>query len=142
LIATAFVFWRYVDRRHALVFFKRLGIPTKGLVLLVVAQSSVELLLERARAVYLAQQARGIDWRGGIFSRFTALPRLLVPVVTAALVEGAHRGLIMEQRGLGSEILILPKRWSESYPPLALGPAVMAAIPAGVAWLLFYFYVS
>lgn len=137
MVAMAFVIWKYVDRRHALVFFQRIHLPDKCLILLMVATSSMELLSERSRAVFLAQQARGVKWSGSLLSRFASFPRLLIPVVTASIVEGLQRGTIMEHRGLGSVKMRVPDRWADGYSSLTVVTATLTIAPAILGWLIY-----
>jgi len=115
LIALACMLWRFVDWRHALLFLQRLGIPMWFLVPLIVANSTIDILRDRARAVYIAQQARGTSFHGNFLSRAAAFSGLFIPIIVSALIESAHRGAIMEQRGFGYSTLRFPERWNTDY---------------------------
>jgi energy-coupling factor transport system permease protein len=138
LLAAALIIWRYTKRQDVLVFFQRLGVTTRGLCFLAVAASSIEVFSARTQTVYLAQEARGVNWSGGIKSRFAALLRILVPVVTAAIVEAHQRGLLMENRAFGHTPLLLPKRWLDNWPQPAWRSIILALIPATAAFLFHF----
>jgi len=102
LFAAAMAIWRYTVASQVIGFFQRLGLPSTLITVFAVASSSIGVVQQRGRAVYLAQQARGIDFRASVLSRITGLPKLVIPVAVATIVEGTERGVAMESRGLGS----------------------------------------
>ncbi|NDZ77317.1 energy-coupling factor transporter transmembrane protein EcfT [Streptomyces sp. SID10853] len=53
----------------------------------------------RSQAVLAAQQARGLDVRGGIGQRIRAFSSLLGPLITGALIASDTRAMALEARG-------------------------------------------
>lgn len=64
--------------------------------------ATLSLLRRRVLAVYLAQRARGVPVRGSPLARLRALPAILVPSISGALVEADHRALMLTSRGFGA----------------------------------------
>ena len=102
LVAAAMSVWRYTVGSQVIGYFHRLGLPSSLIAGFAVATSSVEVLQQRGHAVYLAQQARGINLRASFAARIAGLPKLVIPVAVATIVESGERGIMMESRGLGS----------------------------------------
>lgn len=100
VIAASMSIWRYTVGVEVMEFFNRIHFPPALITGLAVAVASIELVQRKARAVYLAQQARGYDFRANWWTRIVGLPKLIIPVVTVTLVEGSERGVTMENRGL------------------------------------------
>lgn len=101
LVAAAMTVWRQTAGSQVISFFQRLGLPSAVITVFALATSSVSVVQQRGRSVYLAQQARGINFRASVLSRVVGLPKLVIPVAVATLVESAERGVAMESRGLG-----------------------------------------
>jgi len=129
IIAAGLLLWRYTKRTHVLAFFQSIGIPTRALCMLAIAGTSLSLFASRGRAVQLAQQARGLDLKATLLARFVALPRLVVPVVTASLIDAEHRGVLMEHRGFGRQGLVLPDRWTATAPATTVSKVLIALLP-------------
>ncbi len=102
LVACAMAIWRYTVGSQVIGFSQRLGLPSSVITVFAIATSSVQVVQQRGRAVYLAQQARGVDVRASFRARVVSLPKLVIPVAVATIVESAERGVVMESRGLGS----------------------------------------
>ena len=80
LVASAMAIWRYTVGSQVIGFFQRLGLPPWLITIFAVAASSIQVVQRRGRAVYLAQQARGIDFRASFKARILSLPKLVIPV--------------------------------------------------------------
>lgn len=104
----ALVAWRYVDREKLFSDAIKARIPLNVLVLLAVATSTIRSVAEKGKAVYIAQQARGIPAGPGVIARFLSLPAVILPVVTSTILDGARRGSQMKNRGLGTTVVSLP----------------------------------
>lgn len=102
LVAASMSIWRYTSGTQVIGFFNHVGFPPLMITEVSVAIASIELVQRKAHAVYLAQQARGIRLRGNPVKRALNLPRLVIPVAVATIVEGSERGVVIESRGLGS----------------------------------------
>lgn len=102
IAAAAMSIWRYTKGTEVIGFFNRLGLPPLFITGIAVSIASVALVQRKANAVYLAQQARGIRLRGSLLKRALNLPKLVIPVAVATIVEGSERGTVIESRGLGS----------------------------------------
>lgn len=104
----ALVAWRYVDRERLFSDAIKAKIPLNVLVLLAVATSTIRSISEKGKAVYTAQQARGIPAGPGVIARFLSLPAVILPVVTSTILDGARRGGQMKNRGLGTTMVAPP----------------------------------
>lgn len=135
LVAASMAIWRYTTGTSVIGFFTRLRLPPTAIAGITVAISSVELVQRKARAVYLAQQARGYDFRANLRARIVGLPKLIIPVVAATLVEGSERGATMENRGLGSGRWHLPN-WYASPSIAQVAGELCSALIAAVAFFI------
>jgi len=102
VLSCAAVIWRFVDPDRLMRESVHLGFPRSVVVMLAVALATMRMVPNRIRAVYLAQQARGLPSGPGLGARVRAFPSVVVPVVVSTLLEGASRGEMMATRGLGS----------------------------------------
>lgn len=102
IAAAAMSIWRYTKGTEVIGFCNRLGLPPLFITGIAVSIASVALVQRKANAVYLAQQARGMRLRGSLLRRALSLPKLVIPVAVATIVEGSERGAVIESRGLGS----------------------------------------
>ena len=129
LVAAAMAIWRYTNGSQVIGFFYRIGLPPALIAVVAMATSSIDIVQQKARAVFLAQQARGIDLRVTFASRVASLPKLVVPVAVATIVDSSERGAIMENRGVGSG----PWRLQCWYLPPSTGTVIVEATTALLA---------
>ena len=134
ILTTIVAIWREVDRDDLFRFSVYIGLPLPVVIMTAVATAVLCSIAMRVHAVYLAQQARGIaagpDW----LSRIRALPTIILPVVTATLIEGSARGSVMRNRGLGSGQLTRPIP-VHSVSSASLGWMATLGLTLGFAWL-------
>ena len=111
--------WSRVDAERLVDEARALRLPLPLIFTLTAASSSLTTISRQIEHVYLAQQARGIASGPGFVARLKALPTIVLPVVTASLVEAAQRGDVLALRGLGSGPL----------------PTMAARVPSSGEWL-------
>jgi energy-coupling factor transporter transmembrane protein EcfT len=133
LVAAAMAVWRYTVGYQVIGYFHRVGLPSAVITGFAVATSSIEVVQQKGRAVYLAQQARGINLRASFSARVASLPKLVIPVAVATIVESGERGIMMESRGLGSG----PWRLQGWYSPPPRGKILMELASAAVTLAAF-----
>lgn len=96
------VMWSLVDRDKIISDLIRLGAPTPVLIITAQAVAVAGQIPRRARAIYDAQQARGIKVGPGILTRASALPKVMIPLFVAIINDADVRSSVMATRGFGS----------------------------------------
>lgn len=108
ILSTAAVAWRFVDADRLMREAVHAGLPRSVIVTLSVAIATMRVVPAKIKAVYLAQQARGMPSGPGLGARIRALPSVVIPVIVATLVDGSSRGTLMLNRGLGTTAFNMP----------------------------------
>lgn len=108
VLSSAAVMWRFVDADRLMREAVHIGLPRSAVVTLAVALATMRIVPNKIKAVYLAQQARGMPSGPGLSARIRALPSVVIPVIVATILEGASRGTLMISRGLGSAAFRMP----------------------------------
>jgi len=117
--------WRTVTRDRTFDALISSGLLPQPLVVVVTQSIALTQLLEkRAKAILLAQQARGIPVRKNFARKVVSLPALVVPMVVHTLIEADVRASALISRGLGSGP-IYPTRIE---PPLPLKDQVLVCM--------------
>ena len=91
---------------------ERRGLPPRLAYVLTASVSALPTTLRRAKLVWYAQQARGLEARGPL-QRISAFPPIVGAILVGALHESEQRALVLEMRGFGAS----PRRDTLSAPP-------------------------
>lgn len=94
--------WFSVDRDKIISDLIRLGTPLPVLIVTAQAVAVAGHIHRQARAIYDAQQARGIKVGPGFLARASALPKVMIPLFVAVINDADMRSSIMATRGFGS----------------------------------------
>lgn len=94
--------WFAVDRDKIISDLICLGTPLPVLIVTAQAVAVAGLIQRRARAIYDAQQARGIKVGPGFFARAAALPKVMIPLFVTVINDADMRSSVMAARGFGS----------------------------------------
>lgn len=76
--------------------------PTAGYLLLATL-NVVPQMHRRMTIIQEAQEARGVETRGGFLSRINAFIPIIGPVIMSSLTDAQERGMTLETRGFGIE---------------------------------------
>lgn len=102
ILTAAVVSWKSVEPEKLMADAVKIRVPDNLVIIIAISAAIIHTITERIKAVYLAQQARGIAAGPGFFARLRALPAVILPVITATLLEAHERGSVMANRGLGT----------------------------------------
>jgi energy-coupling factor transport system permease protein len=81
----------------------RMGLPHAIAYIVVTTIQIVPRFQARARTIADAQQARGLEVKGGFLQRVRALPPLVMPLVLGSLVEVEERAMALDARGFATQ---------------------------------------
>lgn len=77
------------------------GLPPKAGYLVLASLNVVPQMQRRMAVIQEAQEARGVEIGGNVFTRVKAYIPLLGPVVMSSLTDAQERGITLETRGFG-----------------------------------------
>jgi len=77
------------------------GLPPKAGYLVLATLNVVPQMQRRLATIQEAQEARGVETGGTIFSRIKSYIPLLGPVIMSSLTDAQERGMTLETRGFG-----------------------------------------
>lgn len=77
------------------------GLSPKAGYLVLASLNVVPQMQRRMGIIKEAQEARGVETKGNVFSRIKAYVPLLGPVVMSSLTDAQERGMTLETRGFG-----------------------------------------
>lgn len=79
------------------------GVPNKLAYVFVASLQIIPEIRDRAHSIAEAQQARGLDTRANIRSRFKSIVALLTPLLISTLIAANTRALALNARGFKAE---------------------------------------
>ena len=94
--------WLSIDRDKFVNDLISLRVPLPVVLLCSQAVAVASTMQRRAHAIYDAQQARGIKVGPGVFTRISALPKVMLPLFVAVISDAYARADILATRGFGS----------------------------------------
>jgi energy-coupling factor transport system permease protein len=107
ILTAAVVSWKGIEPERLMSDAIKLHVPDNLVIIVAISTAIIHTITARIKAVYLAQQARGIAAGPGFFARLRALPAVILPVITSTLLEAHARGTLMANRGLGTTRIAL-----------------------------------
>jgi energy-coupling factor transport system permease protein len=142
LVVSSFMLLSLTTRPDMLMLaLTQIGMPPSFAYVVAATIQIVPRFQARAAAIIEAQQARGLEVKGGLLRRTRALLPLVLPLVLGSLVEVEERAMAMEARGFDVrgpktsliELVDSPAQALARWLSLA---AVAAVLIARVVWQL------
>jgi energy-coupling factor transport system permease protein len=118
--------WTFVDRDQLIDQMVQWHFPLPVIVMCAQAISTLDFISRRIRAVYLAQQARGIAVGPALADRLRALPTVVIPVVLSTLVDAHARSQCLHTRGLGSGPMRISRSHRVSHTDIAASAILLS----------------